>query len=97
MQPDSERPYAPDDAAGIALARAHDAHERALVARHAAEQATTEYARRAHNRSAELNDELALSHEDSARRLRSDGGRAAITGPSDTGTAADVASRRVEP
>jgi hypothetical protein len=77
MQPDHERPEAPDDAAGAAQTRAHDARERALVARHAAEQATTEYARRAHNRSAELNDELALSHEDSARRLRADGGREA--------------------
>ena len=75
MQPDSERAYAPDDAAGIALARAHDARERAVVARQAAGQATTEYARRAHHRSAELHDELALSHADSARRLRSDGDR----------------------
>jgi hypothetical protein len=80
MQPDSQRPDTPDDAAGAAQARAHDARERAVVARRAAELATTEYARRAHNRSAELHDELALSHEDSARRLRSDGGRAAITG-----------------
>jgi len=75
MQPDSERPDAPDHAAGVAQARAHDARKRALVSRRAAERATTEYARRAHNRNAELNDELALSHEDSARRLRSDGGR----------------------
>jgi hypothetical protein len=77
MQPDKERPDARDNAAGAAQARAHDARERALVARHSAQQATTEYARRAYSRSAELHDNLALSHEDSARRLRSGGGREA--------------------
>jgi hypothetical protein len=76
MKPDTnKRPDARDNAAGAAQARAHDARERAVVARHAAEQAGTEYARRAYGRSAELHDELALSHEDSARRLRSGGGR----------------------
>jgi hypothetical protein len=75
MHPDSERRDAPDHAAGVAKARAHDARKRARVSRRAAEHATTEYARRALNRSADLNDELALSHEDSARRLRSGGGR----------------------
>jgi hypothetical protein len=77
MQPDKERPDARDNAAGAAQARAHDARVRALVARQAAEQATTEYARRAHNRTAELHDDLALSHEDFARTLRSSGGREA--------------------
>ena len=71
----NDRPGTRDDAAGAAQERAHDARERAGVARHAAERATTEYARRAYSRSAELHDELALSHEDSARRLRSGGGR----------------------
>jgi hypothetical protein len=79
MKPDAnERPGARDGAAGAARARAHDARERAVAARHAAEQATTEYARRAYGRSAELHDELALSHEDSARRLRSGGARDAM-------------------
>lgn len=76
MTPDAnERPGARDDAAGAAQARAYDARERAVAARHAAEQATTEYARRAYSRTAELHDELALSHEDSVRRLRSGGAR----------------------
>lgn len=47
------------------------------MARQAAERATTEYARRAHNRTAELHDDLALSHEDVARTLRSSGEREA--------------------
>jgi hypothetical protein len=49
--------------------------ERALAARQAADRATTEYARRAHRRVAELHRELALSHEDFAHRVRLGGGR----------------------
>jgi hypothetical protein len=58
------------DAAGAAQLRAARARERALAAREAADQATTEYARRAHARVAELHTELAVSHEDFARTLR---------------------------
>jgi DNA-binding transcriptional regulator YiaG len=57
------------DAAGAAQLRAANARERALAAREAANQATTEYARGAHRRVAELHAELALSHEDFARTL----------------------------
>jgi hypothetical protein len=84
MQPDNERRDARDDAATAAQARAHGARERAFVARQAAERATTEYARRAHNRSAELHDALALSHEDFVRALRPGGGpsrRLHVTAP----------------
>jgi hypothetical protein len=71
MQPDmNERTNARPDAASSAQARADNARERALAARHAAEQATTEYARRSHHRIADLHDELAVSHEDFARRVR---------------------------
>jgi hypothetical protein len=49
--------------------RADDARRRALAAREAAERATTEYARRAHHRVADLHTELAISHEDVARTL----------------------------
>jgi hypothetical protein len=48
--------------------------ERALAARQAADRATTEYARRAHERLAAVHMELALSHEDFARTLRFGGG-----------------------
>ena len=75
-QPDiNQRSDARPDAAGAAQTRADDACERALGAREAAEQATTEYARRAHRRVADLHSELALSHEDRARTLRFGGGR----------------------
>jgi hypothetical protein len=52
-----------------------DARERARAAREAAEQATTEYARRAYHRVADLHGQLALGHEDHARTLRFGGGR----------------------
>ena len=63
------------DLASSAQARADNARERALAARQAAEQATTEYARRCNHRVADLHDELAVSHEDFARRIRFGGGR----------------------
>jgi len=65
----NERSDPRHDAAGAAQMRAANARERALAAREAANQATTEYARRAHRRVAELHAELALSHEDFARTL----------------------------
>jgi hypothetical protein len=57
------------DAAAAAQRRAEDARRRAVAARHAAEQATTEYTRLALRRVADLHAELALSHEDLARTL----------------------------
>ena len=76
MQPDTnERTDARPDIASAAQARADNARERALAARHAAEQATTEYARRCNHRVADLHGELAVSHEDFARRIRFGGGR----------------------
>ena len=76
MRPDAdERTDARPDIATAAQARAHTARERARAAREAAEQATTEYARRAHHRVADLHGELAVSHEDFARRVRAGGGR----------------------
>lgn len=57
------------DAAGAAQIRAANARKRALAAREAANEATTEYARGAHRRVAELHMELALSHEDFARTV----------------------------
>jgi hypothetical protein len=60
----------PDDAALTARARADAARRRAAIALDAAEDATTEYARRAHRRAADLQTLLARSHEDHARRLR---------------------------
>jgi hypothetical protein len=75
-QPDTNDPAdARPDVASAAQARADNARERALAARQAAEQATTEYARRSNHRVADLHDELAVSHEDFARRLRFGGGR----------------------
>jgi hypothetical protein len=75
MQPDTnERTDARHDAANAAQTRANTARERALAAREAAEQATTEYARRAHDRVADLYGELARRHEDFARTLRLGGG-----------------------
>jgi hypothetical protein len=59
----------PAEDAGVARKRADDARRRALAARQAAEQATTEYARRAHARVADIHGELALSHDDYARAL----------------------------
>ena len=71
MQPDTnDRADARHDAASAAQARADNARERALAARRAAEQATTEYTRRSHHRTADLHAELAVSHEDFARRVR---------------------------
>ena len=76
MQPDmNERTDALPDIAISAQARAANARERALAARQAAEQATTEYARRSNHRIADLHGELAVSHEDFARRIRFGGGR----------------------
>jgi hypothetical protein len=69
MQPDTNDPAdARHDAASAAQARAHNARERALAARQAAEHATTEHTRRSHHRTADLHAELAVSHEDSLRR-----------------------------
>jgi hypothetical protein len=70
VQPDKNRQGGlPTDGAGVARKRAEDARRRALVARQAAEQATTEYARRAHGRVADIHSALALSHDDYARTL----------------------------
>jgi hypothetical protein len=76
MQPDADQPTgARPDAASTAQTRADDARQRALAAREAAERATTEYARGAHHRVADLHGELARRHEeDFARTLRSGGG-----------------------
>jgi hypothetical protein len=63
------------DAASAARARADNARERARAARRAAEHATTGYARRSHHRTADLHAELAVSHEDFARRVRFGDGR----------------------
>jgi hypothetical protein len=71
MQPDTNDPAdARRDAASTAQARADNARERALAARRAAEHATTDCARRSHHRTADLHAELAVSHEDFARRVR---------------------------
>jgi hypothetical protein len=74
MQPETtNRPNdTRQDAAAIAAAqtRVDDARERSRTASAAAEQATTEYARRAHERVADVHAALALSHEDHARALR---------------------------
>jgi hypothetical protein len=70
MQPDEKQQGGvPTDDAVVARKRAHDARRRALAARQAAEQATTEYARRAHGRVADIHSALALSHDDHARTL----------------------------
>jgi hypothetical protein len=75
MRPDTnQRADARHDAASAAQARADDARQRALAAREAADQATTEYARRGHHRVAALHGELTLSHDDYARKLRLGGG-----------------------
>jgi hypothetical protein len=66
----NERGNPRHDASSAAWLRVANAREHALAAREAAEQATTEYARRAHCRVAELHAELALSHRDFARTLR---------------------------
>jgi hypothetical protein len=58
------------DAAAVAQRRADEARRRSTAALEAADQATTEYARRAHHRVADLHDQLALTHEDHARSLR---------------------------
>jgi hypothetical protein len=74
MQPDMNEPTgARHDDVSAARTRASNACKRVLAAREAAEQATTEYARRAHQRVADLHRQLALSHEDFARTLRSRG------------------------
>lgn len=76
MQPDmNQRTDARPGIASAAQARADNARERELAARQAAEQATTEYARRSNDRIADLHGELAVSHEDFARRIRFGGGR----------------------
>jgi hypothetical protein len=76
MQPDiDERTDPRPDAANAAQERSDNARKRALAARQAAEQATTEYARRSNHRVADLHDELAVSHHDFARRIRFGGGR----------------------
>ena len=76
MQPDAnDREDAGMPGAPGREARADNARERALAARRAAEQATTEYARRSHHRTADLHAELGASHEDFARRVRFGDGR----------------------
>jgi hypothetical protein len=74
MQPETtnRRPDTRQDAAIAAAAqtRADDARQRSRAASAAAEQATTEYARRAHERVADVHAALAVSHEDHARALR---------------------------
>jgi hypothetical protein len=65
----NERGEPRHDAPAAAQMRAPNARERALAARAAADEATTEYARGAHRRVAELHAELAVSHEDFARTL----------------------------
>ena len=66
MHPDANEHTHADVAA---RRRAEDARRRAVAAREAAEQATTEYARLAHHRVADLHAELALTHEDLAGTL----------------------------
>jgi hypothetical protein len=62
MQPDMNEPTdARHDAASAAQARADNARERALATRQAAEQATTDYARRSNHRIADLHGELTVS------------------------------------
>jgi hypothetical protein len=56
-----------DDRVGTARRRADDARERADAARQAAGKATTEYARAAHLRAAELQTWIAEGHEDFVR------------------------------
>jgi hypothetical protein len=71
MQPDTnDAADARHDAASAAQARAQNARERALAARQAAEHATTGYTRRSYHRTADLHAELAVRHEDFARRVR---------------------------
>jgi hypothetical protein len=72
MQPETtnRRPDTRQDAAAAAQTRVDDARARARAASAAAEQATTEYARRAHERVADVHAALARSHEDHARALR---------------------------
>jgi hypothetical protein len=67
--PDASPQRDAQDAAGEAHTRADNARRRAATARHAAEQAVTEYARHTHHRVADLYTQLAQSHEDSAQRL----------------------------
>jgi len=55
-----------------ATTRAEAARRRAAEARQAAQRATTDYARHAHERVADVHAQLALSHDDFARRLRLD-------------------------
>ena len=81
MPPDTnQHGGSPTDDAGVARKRAEDARRRALAAHHAAEQATTEYARRSNHRVADLHDKLAVSHEDFARRIRFGGRRGSPDG-----------------
>jgi hypothetical protein len=74
MRPDTnQRPDTGQDAAATATAaqtRVDDARERERAARAAAEHATTEYARGAFERVADLHAALALSHDDHAKALR---------------------------
>jgi serine/threonine-protein kinase RsbW len=76
MPPASDqRPDARHAAASAARARAADARDRALAAREAAERTTTEYAQGVLHRVADLQGELARSHEDVAQTLRRANGR----------------------
>jgi hypothetical protein len=74
MRPDmNQRPDTGHDAAATAAAaqtRVDDARERERAARAAADHATTEYARGAFERVADLHAALALSHDDHAKALR---------------------------
>jgi hypothetical protein len=57
------------DAAMAAQSRADDAYRRAEAARDEADRATTDYARNAHRRVADLHAALAISHEEDAHAL----------------------------
>jgi hypothetical protein len=72
MQPHTNRRPDTGQDAAAAQTRVDDARERERAALAAAEQSTTEYARRADGRVAGLHAALALSHDDhvKARRLR---------------------------
>jgi hypothetical protein len=64
MHPDANEDTHP---AVAARRRADDARRRAVAAREAAEQATTEYARLAHQRVADLFTDVAVGQEELAR------------------------------
>jgi hypothetical protein len=67
-----------EDRVGAARRRAGDARRRADAARQAAGEATTEYARAAHLRAAELQTWIAEGHEDFVRSRGSPAGRGRV-------------------